>query len=199
MNYHKIYDQIIDKARNRTLESEIYTETHHILPRCMGGGDDSLNLVDLTAREHFIAHWLLVKMYPDVWKLYFAFFQMTKKHSHQRIVSSRQFETARKALSEGARMRYDLGLHPRKTEAGRKVLSDKMMGDNNPMRKHPEKNHTASPHTVWFDDGTSKTYQYGKLGYLDLGMSRAAWITAVRLGIPIPKYRVIKITKENKI
>lgn len=30
----------------------------------MGGSNDSSNLVDLTASEHFVAHLLLVKMYP---------------------------------------------------------------------------------------------------------------------------------------
>ena len=43
-----------------------YTERHHILPKCMGGSNEKHNLVDLTAEEHFLAHQLLVKMYPDV-------------------------------------------------------------------------------------------------------------------------------------
>lgn len=38
-----------------------YAETHHILPKCMGGQDNNDNLVSLSAREHFIAHWLLSK------------------------------------------------------------------------------------------------------------------------------------------
>lgn len=62
MNYKQIYNNLIDKARNRLLEG--YTETHHIVPRCMGGSDDKDNLVDLTPEEHYVAHQLLVKMYP---------------------------------------------------------------------------------------------------------------------------------------
>lgn len=38
------------------------TESHHIIPRCLGGTDDPDNLVDLTCREHFICHLLLTKM-----------------------------------------------------------------------------------------------------------------------------------------
>lgn len=195
MNYGRIYSQIMNNARDRHLGADTYTEKHHVLPRCMGGDDSGENIVVLTAREHFLAHWLLVKIHPDVWKLYFAFFQMTKKHSHDRIVSSRQFETARRALSDGAKMRYNLGLHPRKTDVGRMVLSQKMIGDKNPMRLYPEKNHTARPHVVIFEDGTEKHYRYGKLGYEDIGMSRSSWLTAVSNGIPVPKFNVKKIIK----
>lgn len=38
----------------------------------MGGSDEPENLVRLTAREHFVAHQLLVKMHPGVGKLIFA-------------------------------------------------------------------------------------------------------------------------------
>ncbi len=44
---------------------EGYVETHHIVPRAFGGSNDRANLVDLTGREHFIAHRLLAKMFPD--------------------------------------------------------------------------------------------------------------------------------------
>ena len=58
--YTQWYANITDRAKNRQLAS--YTESHHIVPRSLGGSDDADNLVDLTAREHFICHWLLVKM-----------------------------------------------------------------------------------------------------------------------------------------
>jgi hypothetical protein len=60
--YTKHYNLLIEKAKNRTLPKETYTETHHIIPRSLGGNDDKANLVVFTAREHFISHWLLVKM-----------------------------------------------------------------------------------------------------------------------------------------
>ena len=50
------------KATNRTING--YTEVHHVIPKCMGGDDSNSNLVRLSAREHFIAHMLLVKIYP---------------------------------------------------------------------------------------------------------------------------------------
>jgi hypothetical protein len=58
--YKQWYTDITDRAKNRVLET--YTESHHIVPRSLGGGDEANNLVNLTAREHFVCHWLLVKM-----------------------------------------------------------------------------------------------------------------------------------------
>lgn len=61
MNYQKVYNDLISNATNRILEG--YCEKHHILPRSLGGSDDPSNIVSLTAREHFIAHLLLAKIY----------------------------------------------------------------------------------------------------------------------------------------
>ena len=61
--YHRHYQSLIESARNRTLPSDTYTESHHIIPRSLGGSDDKNNLVDLTAREHYIAHLLLSKIH----------------------------------------------------------------------------------------------------------------------------------------
>lgn len=58
--YTKYYTLITTRAKGRILEA--YTERHHIIPQSLGGSDDKDNLVNLTAREHFICHWLLVKM-----------------------------------------------------------------------------------------------------------------------------------------
>jgi len=57
--YKSLYDSIIQKAKVRNLFG--YKERHHILPRCLGGKDIKKNLVELTAREHFIVHMLLCK------------------------------------------------------------------------------------------------------------------------------------------
>ena len=61
MDYQKIYNQLIERARLRT--SSGYVERHHILPRCMGGADFEENLVSLYPEEHFVAHALLLKIY----------------------------------------------------------------------------------------------------------------------------------------
>ncbi len=65
MNYNLHYDRLISRARNRTPDPNLYYERHHIIPRCMNGTNDKSNIVKLTAEEHFVAHQLLVKIYPD--------------------------------------------------------------------------------------------------------------------------------------
>jgi hypothetical protein len=75
MNYQKIYEKIIDRAKNRELTC--YKEKHHILPRCLGGTDDKSNLVDLTPEEHYLSHQLLLKMHPNNPKLVYALIKMS--------------------------------------------------------------------------------------------------------------------------
>lgn len=75
MNYNIIYQKLISRALNRKLTT--YSESHHIIPRCMGGADDASNLVDLTPEEHFVCHQLLVKMHPNNASLVYAARMMT--------------------------------------------------------------------------------------------------------------------------
>lgn len=59
-NKYKVWhDNIIANAQSRVLNC--YKEKHHILPRCLGGSNNKSNLVELTAKEHFIVHMLLCK------------------------------------------------------------------------------------------------------------------------------------------
>lgn len=60
--YAKYYHLIIEHRKQNPLVDQ-YTEKHHIIPRSLGGSDELENLVALSAREHFICHWLLTKMY----------------------------------------------------------------------------------------------------------------------------------------
>jgi hypothetical protein len=51
----------------------------------MGGSDDKSNLVDLTAKEHFIVHKLLVEIFPNEFGLvhaYYLFVNGTNKSNH---------------------------------------------------------------------------------------------------------------------
>lgn len=71
------YNTIIENSKNRNISG--YTEKHHIIPRSLGGTDDSSNLAILTAREHFICHLLLTKMTTgnDRYKMCFALHMIT--------------------------------------------------------------------------------------------------------------------------
>jgi len=59
--YTKWYKSIITNAKTRVNQAG-YFEKHHIIPKSLGGSNDSTNLVELTAKEHFICHMLLPKM-----------------------------------------------------------------------------------------------------------------------------------------
>ena len=68
MNYQKIYNDLVHKRQKEQLlvkcgNCEI--ETHHIVPHAYGGSNDTANLVNLTLREHFVAHLLLLKIAQD--------------------------------------------------------------------------------------------------------------------------------------
>jgi hypothetical protein len=78
MNYHKIYIDIIERAKFRICTG--YTELHHIQPRCMGGSNSIDNIVALTAREHYLVHLLLIKMYPTNKSLWYAANMMANRN-----------------------------------------------------------------------------------------------------------------------
>ena len=94
MNHEQIYNALISRARSRE-ESKDY-EKHHIIPRCMNGSNDDTNLCNLTPREHFIAHQLLTKMYPDNNDLAYAVLMMTTGHEGR--INNRLFEWHRRNL-----------------------------------------------------------------------------------------------------
>jgi len=97
MNYKRIYQQIIERAKSRKIDG--YTEKHHILPRCLGGDDNKENLVSLTAREHFIAHLLLVKIYNGNLRLVKAVAMMCVGQNERKL-TNRLYGKYRTLLSQ---------------------------------------------------------------------------------------------------
>ena len=70
----------------------------------MGGKDIVANLVSLTASEHFVAHQLLAKMYPNEKGIIYAVYMMTisvKNYEEQRM-NNKLFEWIRKAKNEAS-------------------------------------------------------------------------------------------------
>ena len=72
----------MERSRDRVLEG--YVEKHHIIPRCLGGTNDTTNIAVLTPEEHFLAHQLLVKIYPNSPPLVNAAVIMTTHHTEHR-------------------------------------------------------------------------------------------------------------------
>jgi hypothetical protein len=115
--YKKWYEQIIENAKR---PRECYTESHHIVPKSVGGNNEPENLVNLTAREHFVCHWLLTKIYADGeehWKMLNALRIMKAENkSQQRYdtpITSRVYEKLK--------IEYSM------------LQSERIKGQNNPM------------------------------------------------------------------
>jgi hypothetical protein len=102
--YQTWYQNITDRARGRTLEG--YAERHHVIPRSLGGTNDADNLVCLTAREHFVCHWLLTKIYTGEarYKMINAMYIMRAEGPYQKRyeskITSRVYNTLREEYSK---------------------------------------------------------------------------------------------------
>lgn len=102
--YQTWYQQIIDRARSRTLTG--YVERHHVVPRSLGGSDHADNLVRLTAREHFVCHWLLTKIYTGEarYKMINAMYIMRADGPYQKRyqskITSRVYNTLKEEYSK---------------------------------------------------------------------------------------------------
>lgn len=96
MDYLKIYERLVDTARSRLVLPE-YFESHHIVPKCLGGGDGPENRVNFTAREHFVSHKLLCKIYPESLDLKLAVIFLSGTRNAEEYVNknSRSYERFR--------------------------------------------------------------------------------------------------------
>jgi hypothetical protein len=114
MDYQKIYNSLIERSKNRLVEG--YSEKHHIIPRCLGGTNEEENITRLTAEEHYLAHQLLVKMYPKNFKLIRAMHMMTV-NSNYTIRNNKSFGWIRRqnaiAMSVSIKVYQKENGHPR--------------------------------------------------------------------------------------
>jgi hypothetical protein len=133
MNYLKVYCNLIRKAENRT-PPEGYTEKHHIFPKSIFG--DNKRVVVLTAREHYIAHALLEKIYIKRYglknkktiKMITAFWCMNNQNTLNEYYNSYFYEYSKMRFIESIRGR---------------VLTEEQK--NEISRRHSER--------VWWTDG----------------------------------------------
>ena len=101
--YRKTYCRIVDKAKSsgRKRTDDVYYENHHIVPKSMGGTNGKGNKVLLTAKEHFVCHWLLTKFTDgdDRQKMNAAFSRMTTPKGKRPIWSGLEYAAAKRANS----------------------------------------------------------------------------------------------------
>ena len=99
MNYIRVYWSIIHNRLHNKVDG--YVEHHHIIPRSEGGPDNNDNIVALTAREHYICHLLLAKIYNDYNMLSAVVFMQckTKRQKRDFKFNSHLYELIRKDFS----------------------------------------------------------------------------------------------------
>lgn len=129
MNYIKHYNNLCEsrKILNRSKSDGFYYELHHIIPRWLKGSNSKDNLVLLTAREHFLAHYLLFKHYKD--KPSSAAFHMMCNSKNSVFRDSKKYEEVRTFQSEILKGKNN----PSKREDVRKKISSKLSGEGNGM------------------------------------------------------------------
>lgn len=97
--YTTWYNSIIASAQVKVNRAG-YLESHHIIPKSLGGSNDISNKVSLTPKEHYICHLLLTKMVEGVAqrKMWYAHYMMMKGIKRYRP-SSRMYDLAKRNLS----------------------------------------------------------------------------------------------------
>lgn len=98
MDYKKHYDALIDRARQHTVGGP--KESHHVVPRCLGGSDGKTNRVNLTPEEHYVAHQLLVKIYPGNAGLLVAALLMSRDNRNGKRSNNKLYGWLRRRASE---------------------------------------------------------------------------------------------------
>ena len=108
MNYEKIYFDYMAYCKTLNRDPLLgYLEKHHVYPKSVypERKDDPENLVLLTAREHFLAHLTLCKIFElrgdqkSYGKMVCAFALMSKIKRYSGILSSRIFQRMREAAA----------------------------------------------------------------------------------------------------
>lgn len=139
--YYSIINQA--KSQERIKSSDNYYESHHIIPKALGGRNLKNNIVLLTAREHFICHVLLVKMTTgkDKMRMSYAFYRFTspKSRSHREKYTSAIYERHRRNFAQyvSGQNSYMYGV-PKTIEQKRKIAKTREinglnLSENNPM------------------------------------------------------------------
>lgn len=123
-HHYSRYEKFIGCLKEQSVDG--YHELHHIVPRSLGGSDDKSNLVALTARQHFVAHWMLARAMGG--SAARAFFMMSNFGKYG-TVNSTTYEKARKEYSKQvSRQMQEKPNVPAFTEEHREKLRQAKLG-----------------------------------------------------------------------
>src|ERR1700739_1318225 len=171
MNYTKIYNDLIE-SRMPLMRSKRrgHFEKHHIIPKSLGGTNATSNLVLLTPREHYLAHWLLDKIHTgsDKAKMAYAFFKMCSVNPNQkRDITSHQFERAKEAIKKACLGENHPG-HGKNPFSEEKIEAMRLskLGANNPTFGKTPWNKGLTKENELIKQISEKTQETIKLRYL---------------------------------
>lgn len=136
MNYLKVYCNLIRKAENR-IPPKGYIEKHHIFPKSIFGKNN--RIVVLNAREHYIAHALLEKIYIKRYgidndktkKMIYAHWMMKvgKDGRHERYYNSTLYENLKTRMSKSLSGKNNPFYGRKHTEEMIKFFSESQKGE----------------------------------------------------------------------
>ena len=133
MDYKRHYIKLIETRKNRPLQDGVYYEKHHIIPKALGGTNTPNNIVHLTAREHYIAHWLLYRIRPHSEKISLAFWMMSfpgsKYVERDYRISSRAYAEANRKLNTGRKVKPEHLVKWTKNKNNSKVIVNEVTGE----------------------------------------------------------------------
>ncbi len=195
--YIKLIEHAMKRGAKKTKpgsEGYVYYEAHHAWPRKHGGVDLKFNMVNLTGREHMLAHWMLKRSLRTK-QMCIAFHNMVfvDRYGNRNIKRTcRLFESARIAASEASagknhpmygtiRAGSDNPFYGKvHTEESRKLISEsrigKYSGANNPFYG---KTHSDEVRNNIFGKNHP---MYGKLGELNPMFGKRSndiWLMAI--------------------
>lgn len=129
--YCRLYYMIIERAKSRVFLG--YTEKHHIIPKSLGGSNEENNLVNLTAKEHYICHLLLIKMTEGKarTKMRYASYMFSRNpnNNNNRIkITGRRYQYLREQLSIANKERTGPNKGKKFTDEHKQNLSNALKG-----------------------------------------------------------------------
>lgn len=181
--YEKWYKQIVDSG---IPQRQTGYERHHIVPKSLGGSDDTPNLTYISARQHFVCHWLLTKIYPtgeEHWKMLNALRMLRAENTNQQRyetkITSRVYAKLKEEYAILQSERYSGEGNPMygdkfyRSEDGYRRQKEAVTGENNGA-KQPESRKKISesklgkkrdPFSDQWLDNLSKNHKSKKPGF----------------------------------
>ncbi len=149
MDYNRLYQRFIESRPTRKKEFNKGLETHHILPRSLGGLDTADNRIVLTCKEHWLAHRMLYKMHIGTAKGKMAYALQMMSGTGRYNLTARQYEQIRKINSNATTRQWRDPEYVakqrayRSSEERRAISRQTMLVNRSKMRQWPKRGKTS--------------------------------------------------------